>query len=259
MDLRELHLTKPGAGRHPWEETRAKAVEFLLRRSLGEHATGTSILDFGCGDAFLVSRLAEQFASGQVVAVDRAFDAEAREHLASRLYPRLRLFDSLSSVESENIPPASVVLLLDVLEHCELDSAPLKALVESPAVAPGALFLITVPAFQSLFCNHDTFLGHYRRYRVAQLSDVVKASGLKVLEQSYFFSSLLLPRGAQVALEKLGWKSLSPKGLGDYRAKPVFDSVVKNILWADFRFCELLARQGIRLPGLSCFVLARKG
>jgi hypothetical protein len=86
----------------------------------------------------------------------------------------------------------------------------------------------------------------------------VQGVGLRVVKKSYFFSSLLLPRGSQVVWEKMGGKSKPAKGLADYQPKPVLDSVVNSVLWADFRVCDSLARRGICLPGLSCFVLAER-
>lgn len=256
MDLKELSLTGPGARRHPWELARLDVVERLLKR--GGVAGSRHIMDFGCGDAFVASALAGRLGAKRVSAVDRAFTPETVARIATNLSPHVRLCDSLESLARETSEPASLVLLLDVLEHCEDDRATLESIVESPAVAKDAYFLLTVPAFQKLFSKHDTFLGHYRRYGRGQLAQVARECGLEPIQNAYFFSSLLAPRGLQVARERLGLGPREVKGLGDHRGAAWSDALIRNVLWADFRVGETLARAGVFLPGLSCFVLARK-
>ncbi len=258
MDLRELSLTASAMARHPWELARLKVAEFLLLQARNKQMHGAQILDLGCGDAFVVSQLAERFKSVRAVAIDSAFEPSHRGRLAETLSPRLQLYSSLEEAQAADATPASVVLLLDVLEHCEKDREVLRSLVESRAVASGALFLITVPAFQALFCQHDVFLGHFRRYRLGEVEEAVGQSGLRVLGSSYFFFSLLLPRALQCLAERFGYQPKAVKGLGGYRAKPGFDFIVRTVLWWDFRISYFLSRLGIKLPGLSCFVLAEK-
>ncbi|MBY0371225.1 hypothetical protein K2X33_11100 [bacterium] len=255
MDLRELAITQTTAGRHPWESARADAVEFLLRQAGVQPQT--RILDFGCGDSFLVSHLGKCFGMEQVSAIDRAFTPEVKISLHKQYGAHLRLFDSLPAFEQAG-GTSDLVLLLDVLEHCEKDVETLAELVRSPAVAPGAGFLITVPAFQGLFSKHDDFLGHYRRYSLEQMVEVAEASGLQVEKRSYFFSSLLAPRALQVALERMGLSKQEAKGLGGYTPRKFVDSAIRGVLLADFRVCEGLSRLGVHVPGLSCMVFARK-
>ena len=64
------------------------------------------------------------------------------------------------------------------------------------------IWFITVPAFQNLFCTHDVFLGHYRRYDNQMLISHTEKANLKTLDVGYFFMSLLLPRYLQVKKEK---------------------------------------------------------
>lgn len=50
---------------------------------------------------------------------------------------------------------------------------------------------MTVPAFQSLFTQHDVALNHYRRYRRRKIVDIFKNEGFSVNQSGYFFGSLL--------------------------------------------------------------------
>ncbi len=85
----------------------------------------------------------------------------------------------------------SVVILMDVLEHLEDD---LKMLQEIKAAAVGNnnYFFITVPAFTSLWSGHDDYLGHYRRYKIASLTAVLKKAGYTT-ENSYYLYGSLFP------------------------------------------------------------------
>jgi hypothetical protein len=47
-----------------------------------------------------------------------------------------------------------------------------------------------VPAFKVLWSNHDEAVGHYRRYRLGALVDVLAGSGLETVQRSYFYSWL---------------------------------------------------------------------
>ncbi len=258
MDLRELSVTGSGARRHPWELARLDVVEYLLKRSGIAGPRARHVVDFGCGDAFVASALAGRLGAERVSAVDKAFTPETIDRIATTLSPRVRLCDSLETLAKDSGEKASLVLLLDVLEHCEDDRGTLETILESPAVADDAHFLMTVPAFQKLFSQHDTFLGHYRRYGREQFTRLARESGLEPIRSAYFFSSLLAPRGMQVARERLGLRSKEIKGLGDHRGAAWADALIRQVLWADFRVGESLARAGVYLPGLSCFVLARR-
>ena len=72
-----------------------------------------------------------------------------------------------------------------------------------PYIDGNTRLLITVPAYQSLFSSHDSFLGHYRRYSNGSLRRLIERSGFKVLDIGYFFGSLLPVRILQVIKERL--------------------------------------------------------
>ena len=57
----------------------------------------------------------------------------------------------------------------------------------------GGYCLITVPAFMKLWSNEDVDAGHFRRYTIDSLNNVVAASGLSIVYESYFFGFLYLP------------------------------------------------------------------
>jgi len=81
--------------------------------------------------------------------------------------------------------------IFDVLEHIENDLEFLKNL-NSILKTEGKLF-ITVPAYKFLWSNEDILAGHFRRYTIKQITNVLKQAGFEVEFSSYIFSILVLP------------------------------------------------------------------
>jgi SAM-dependent methyltransferase len=78
-----------------------------------------------------------------------------------------------------------LVLMLDVLEHIEDDTAALGSLHH--LLKPGGRAILTVPALQLLWSVHDVVNRHYRRYHKMGLQLLLEASGFAVLNLQYFF------------------------------------------------------------------------
>ena len=75
---------------------------------------------------------------------------------------------------------------MDVLEHIHDDHS---ALIEwKKTLKPNGLLLISVPAFQHLWSNHDKILGHFKRYNKKDLNDLAKSVGLQTVKIHYVFS-----------------------------------------------------------------------
>jgi hypothetical protein len=79
-------------------------------------------------------------------------------------------------------------LFTDVLEHVLNDVGMLGDYVRH---APsGSIFVITVPAFMSLWSGHDVYLKHFRRYRKNEIENVIELAGLKITQSRYLFTPL---------------------------------------------------------------------
>lgn len=261
MDLVEARARGyEAAVRHPWEVARVDVAGRLIRRhvTLGRDAI---VMDIGCGDTFVVERLAAEYPETVFYAVDTAFTEELVEHYRARLNnPRILPFPSLEAIAPPLERPASLVLLMDVIEHIEHDRAFLAELRGRPYVDLRTTFLITVPAYQSLFCSHDTFLGHYRRYSNRTLQRHLQDSGFKVLDIGYFFSSLLPIRVLQVIKERLlGMKpDHHTSGLVTWSGSETTAALMRDALVLDARVSMLLANVGLGLPGLSNYAICVK-
>jgi trans-aconitate methyltransferase len=265
MDLKELKLTSSSEhARHPWELARMEVIYSLLKslapELLEKEAT---IFDIGCGDIYLIQQLSKRIPQWQFYAVDTAFDDTLLSIYDVALKgSNIKAFNSLESAyKSMNVARVDIVLLLDVIEHIENDVGFLADLQQSALISVDTKFLITVPAYQSLFCSHDVFLAHHRRYSRRLLSTNVQRAGLLPFETGYFFGSLVMPRILQVVREKIFPKKKDDaKGVGAWKGKGGIDDFVKNVLLLDFRTSRFFSRKlRITLPGLSTYVFCKTG
>jgi SAM-dependent methyltransferase len=256
MDLRE---SAEDAVRHPWELARA---DFFTRLIVEKpSSTPVTVLDIGAGDAFFAEHLLAQLPpQSAVTCVDPSYP---ESWLGTR-----HKSDGRTLVFCHE-PPSDFfdwIVLLDVLEHVE-DSLALLQRQVVPALKPCGRALISVPAWQSLFTNHDTQLGHLRRYSPQQLRDELDQAELLPCLSGGLFSSLLLPR----SLEKLG------ELLRGHRAQPQSElsdhihtevggwslgkwptSLIRTALHWDGAFGLQAARLSLHLPGLSTWAIAEK-
>jgi hypothetical protein len=252
MDL----IEKPDSShRHPWELARFEVVKDIIDHKISDYEN-KNILDLGCGDLFFVESFSKNKKDTKFYAVDTAFDDD---FLKNNGKENLRLFKSLRDLPEENII-FDVIFLMDVIEHIENDYHFLSELVDSKFVDERTLFVITVPAFQSLFSSHDYFLKHYRRYTNKAIERLTLKSGMQTMEKGYFFFSLLLPRFAEVFLEKITGKKKQRQGthLTNWPNNSLATKTIKDILVLDYKLQKLFRRTGIRLPGLSNYIVCKK-
>ncbi len=259
MDLRETPNLAGPQRRHPWETARLRMILHLLRPELAARpatAPPASILDYGCGDAFVSAAVAVLPRIGRVTALDSNLEATALAGLAARL-PAVHFVISDAKLGNERF---DIILLLDVLEHVAADADFLRDLA-ARRLAPGGSMLVTVPAFQALFSAHDTFLGHHRRYSPAALLRTINAAGLGCRRRGGLFFSLLPPRLLQVMVERLAagrTYQRKPAGIGGWQLGRLLTGILHGLLCADGLAGIWLARCGLRLPGLSCWAVCRQ-
>lgn len=261
MDLREAQLSNYiPLRRHPWELARIEVVRELIKKNLPLiEKENSTILDVGCGDTFLIEELSNSFPKASFIAVDNAFNQEMIQSLNRRFENEkkaIHVFNNLKSTR-DVVKQIDSVLLLDVIEHVPDDVALLKEIQDIKGVNEMTVFFITVPAFQKLFCQHDNFLGHYRRYTNESLESSIKKAGLNKINVGYFFFSLLLPRVVQVVVEKL-FKPAKATGIGEWKGGKFKTNIIKDILGLDFKISKNLKKAGFKLPGLSNYIICKK-
>jgi SAM-dependent methyltransferase len=80
---------------------------------------------------------------------------------------------------------------MDVVEHLDDDVVALREYFR--VLSPGGALLLTVPAYMSMWSEHDEWAAHRRRYRGEQLTAAVEAAGFEVERWTYYNSFLVPP------------------------------------------------------------------
>ncbi len=271
MDLREVAQSKQ---RHPWEISRMEQLTDLILSEIKDRQQ-VVLADIGAGDLYFAEKLIEkmdaQTISWNLHAVDPGYGEQQNGVWSTRTDDRLKIHSSLDELLDLSLDG---LILLDVLEHVEDDHAFIDSL--KLKLKPGGLIVSTVPAFQSLFSNHDVFLKHYRRYNLKELSSLFSSHQLTIKSAQYFYFSLFLVRSLLTGLEKLGQviqkrsHHSSPvenrygvqmqKGIGHWQLSEAsfLTRCLAGCLNLDFHICRILDRVQMHIPGLSVLVVAHK-
>ncbi|MFW6219194.1 MAG: class I SAM-dependent methyltransferase [Bacteroidota bacterium] len=260
MDIKELKAGKSilEVDHHPWELARFTVVYDIIRKQISVNNL-ENIVDLGCGDTFFLEKLQQKIPDGTFHGIDIAFDDELLTFLSEKLKDKnIFLYSNYQSLAEKKIV-ADLILLLDVIEHIKDDLQFMSELRDNTIINEDTRILITVPAFESLSTSRDKWLGHFRRYTAGTLTNMLNRAGFEVLRKGYFFSSLVFPR----YLQKISEKARKPmeeaiSGIGNYRAKPFIDPLMKNVMIFDYKLTRLLSSLGIHVPGLSCFAICKR-
>ncbi|HEY0642124.1 MAG TPA: class I SAM-dependent methyltransferase [Nocardioides sp.] len=141
-----------------------------------------------------------------------------------------------------------VVSAFDVVEHCADDSRAVAELVR--VLAPGGRMLLSVPAYQWAWSDHDVQAGHHRRYTRAELVGLVERTGTRVVRATYAFGGVF-----PLFVAERRRRRLRPAPVGDSRlpqVSPTTDRALTGVCGVEAR---LLRRTDLPF-GSSVFVAA---
>ena len=251
MDIKEfLQVKNKNFKRHPWELARLKMLSFFISKNKQPEA----ITDIGSGDAFLASQIASHYPQSTVMAIDINYTPELIKEFTLSKPENLFFYTDIGSVPgTSNI---DMVLLMDVLEHLKDPGLLLQQIIDLAAVSSKTIFIITVPAYQGLFSQHDKNLGHFRRYNLSALNKLLKPFSFKINRSGYCFNSLILFRLLQLLKEKItGNQKKDSNGIHNWKGKKWMTTLITTLFWIEFKISWYLARIGIKLPGLSCYII----
>ncbi|WP_241005380.1 bifunctional 2-polyprenyl-6-hydroxyphenol methylase/3-demethylubiquinol 3-O-methyltransferase UbiG [Nocardioides sp. zg-1228] len=215
-----------------WHRARADLLDAVMAPHLG---TPRRTLDVGSADAPSV-----------------AWMRGAQQHVALDLFPDgLRPGEGVVGSATE-LPFADatfdVVSAFDVVEHCADDARAVAELLR--VLAPGGRMLISVPAYQWAWSDHDVQAGHHRRYTRRSVVALVEGAGARVLRTTYAFGGVF----PLFAAERLR-RRVRPAPAGDSRlpeVSPALDRVLSGVCRAEAR----VLRRGDLPFGSSVFVAA---
>jgi hypothetical protein len=148
--------------------------------------------------------------------------------------------------------------MMDVLEHVKTPGELLQQVQQTTVISSSALFIITVPAYQTLYSNHDKQLGHFKRYKRKELIHLLKEQSVFVSRSGYCFTSLLIPRLFQILIEKITKKTkVDTDKIYKWNGGKTFTFLLKSVFWIEFKISWYLSRIGIYIPGLTCYCICQ--
>jgi SAM-dependent methyltransferase len=167
--------------RHWWFRGRRRVLVDILGELAGPRGGSLRILDYGCG----TGGNAPAFASfGAVVGIEP--DASAIRLASARGGAQ---YCRTTGTQLPFRPITfDLVVASDVLEHIEDDLAAVSEIAR--VLRPGGAAIVSVPAHQWLFSEHDVALHHFRRYSKGTLRSVLERGGLRLRRISYWDATL---------------------------------------------------------------------
>lgn len=252
MDISEFNRLSDQKNyqRHPWETSRKNVLKYFLNQTNIKFPIDR-IVDIGSGDAFVIhSLLANNFAT-EYFAIDTAYNEEIINQLkANNKNSQVQYLSNLGEYYANHDTQKNTLFLcMDVLEHTEDE----KIILDFLQNETGNYFFFAVPAFQKLFSNHDILLGHYRRYSLPELENLLNKNNFKILDKGYYFFTLLALRWLEKSRKKDQKESIDNWEGGKFKT-----DLINFVLKTDFKIIMLLKKLNIRINGLSCYCLCTK-
>jgi SAM-dependent methyltransferase len=168
---------------HWWYRARrALVAELLAGRVRGVDVA----LDVGCGTGETLDTL-ESLGARAAAGTDLSPAALG----FARRTARRRVVRSVAEHLPFATASAGALISTDVIEHLDNDVAALAEYVR--VLRPGSPILLTVPAYDFLWSDHDVKAAHRRRYSAGRLEAAARAAGIEVDRVSYFFTFLVPP------------------------------------------------------------------
>lgn len=178
MDRKLFELNAEIEDHHWWFCARRTILVDVIRHLLpGE--SGSRVLDIGCGTGGNLAALAEHF---ECTGID---PTEVAIEFAQERFPQIEFIRGFAPNDIMDLMPTfDLILMTDVLEHVEFEIEMFSDIVA--AAKPGAYFVLTVPADQRLWSEHDVSHGHFRRYAPERFEKIWEELPVDNLFTSHF-------------------------------------------------------------------------
>jgi SAM-dependent methyltransferase len=231
---------------HWWFLVREKIIGYELTKLLKEKDFNRTIkiLNVGCATG-RTSEFLEKF--GEVISLE--YDEDCYNFVKEKLNINI-VNGSVLDLPFEN-EIFDVVCAFDIIEHVHDD---LKAAEEMNRVLKNnGNLILTVPAFNFLWSEHDEINFHFRRYTKKTLLNTLNVFKLN---KTYFFNSILfIPIAIVRLLSRFKSKKLENKS--DF--KRFNSSLISKILYFIFHIDLFLIKKKIKpMFGTSIFLIASK-
>lgn len=230
MEALESHLTPQldRSGDFFWHRLRWRAVRRYVPADVP-----LVVVDVGAGAGLLGEYLAAERPLVEYHFVE-PIDS-LRRSLEARFGPQR------GAGAEEPYPGASLVTLLDVLEHQEDDNRFLRELADK--MDRGSRLILTVPALPGLWSRWDESLGHFKRYTRTTLEAATSGLPFRRVETSYLFPEMLpaafVRRRRRVASRRV---AKTTGAATDHAAFPDLPPAVNRALYAVGSATQVLRR-----------------
>lgn len=156
-------------------------------------------------------------------------------------------------MDAQNIHLAEkfdIIVASDCLEHLQDDSVALKNWYE--LMKTGGMLYVFVPAFPSLWSQHDEVNMHYRRYTNKELKDKLIREHFTIMKSSYWNFFLFLPLYVFRKIDAVWSRNKEKKG-------QVIDGKIANTVLLKLLLFENWLLKYINFPfGVSTFCIVKK-
>ena len=162
-----------------WHIGRKYIIQSLLCKILLK--PNSKILDAGCGTGGNIETLAR---FGDVIGVDNS--PEAIKFCEKRGFENVQLKNIENTGFSDN--SFDLIVALDILEHLENDIDALKEFHR--ILKEDGYILISVPAYQFLWSEHDIAVHHKRRYSMEEINTCLLEADFRVIKKTFAITSI---------------------------------------------------------------------
>jgi len=231
-----------------WFEHRNNAILFLVK----QFSHKKTFFDVGGGNGFVAKHLQDKGMNSVLIEPGIQGVMNAKKRGVKNVI--------CSTLENAGFSNGYIdaLGLFDVVEHIKDDGKFLGTIFQ--ALEKGGFVYLTVPAYQFLWSNEDEDAGHFRRYTVKSISQVLRENGFEIEFSSYIFSFLIIPLLLfRTIPSKLGFNKNSnnpEKHEKEHQAKKGLTQSIIDII------CKLELSRIKKLKtipfGTSCFIIARK-
>ena len=217
---------------------------YNLNQMIASKVKGTSVLDIGCGNGFLLGLLSKS---------KKVYGIEPNEDLiklTNEINPKLRIYKGFAEEIDKFITnKVDSILMIDVLEHVKDDILQIKKIHNN--LNGGGQFIVVVPAYQFLFGKRDKNNGHYRRYSKKDLIKKLSDNGFRIKFARYWNILGFFP---YLFYEKILKKELNTE-LRTTKKKGLIKKLINKILNLWFKYVENNFNFGF---GLTIICIAEK-
>jgi SAM-dependent methyltransferase len=229
---------------HFWFKARRSYILQIVKKL----SKNKSILDIGCSTGVLLNDLKNiGFCEKNLYGIDISQKA-----ITSCKNSGIRNAFVMDGQEITLNKKMDVIIASDCLEHIKEDTKALENWYS--LLKDGGLLIVFVPAYKTLWSEHDEVNMHFRRYTRRELRDKLLKTGFLVIKASYWNFFLFFPVLLMRMLSRIFNKKGKRKNTGDLQGVGMFNGVLYKLL-----IIENVVLNYINLPlGVSVFCLGKK-